>query len=598
MTSPRRKYTVTPKVLAANRAKLIKANAVDPAIRYRSTPSRLAACRANLLKAHAANLPSRPEIPLGLQSCSPRQARSHVSALVSALNRDRVYGGCFRHGLYAPDLARSLRLAGESAPEYFAHLRRFDRAMEPRDEDEKNLVRGIAEATWRRLRVFRGHANWEKHALLHLLNEAARARAAFGAAESVVGASGARPAAECPSALHDAAEDDSPFPPPPEFAAALGREMLRLFRADTAMEAFVVPLNQRIERLCRLWLEERASRGHADERGEDDDDEDDILDDHIQFEYITRPRASEIRLLGRSAASMGNPFRTGAQMARAFEPRPHEPLLDSSPWDWKFDAGSPYKPPPFWAGEWPAEGVAVCGAVLHRAFSPRTLGPGGARPVDATGARPGAECPSALGDAAECPSALNDFPAFLALFERAFGVGPGGAPGREPAGANHTGEPAAALRDKVRALARLVWKRLDRYERQAERESDRLREALEAAIRERRKEPKSSGKGAGFAARFTANGADDDEAEDPEGDLTALGDAEDPDARLAMRIVTLLDHYQKAFERAFKLEDKIKRALDGWLGKRAGPPHATEGATLRKKSKLGNDELGIMKSEL
>ncbi|PYV28368.1 MAG: hypothetical protein DMG24_02195, partial [Acidobacteria bacterium] len=48
---PQRKYTVSPKVLAAARANLAKANAISKEVRYRPTPKRLIACRANLLKA-------------------------------------------------------------------------------------------------------------------------------------------------------------------------------------------------------------------------------------------------------------------------------------------------------------------------------------------------------------------------------------------------------------------------------------------------------------------------------------------------------------------------------------------------------------------
>src|SRR5919198_3201169 len=50
----KRSYTVTPKVLAAARANLAKANAVSKSVRYRPTAKRLVACRANLLKAQAA----------------------------------------------------------------------------------------------------------------------------------------------------------------------------------------------------------------------------------------------------------------------------------------------------------------------------------------------------------------------------------------------------------------------------------------------------------------------------------------------------------------------------------------------------------------
>ncbi len=44
MEEPKRKYTVTPKVLAASRANLVKANGVSKEIRYRPTPRRLLAC--------------------------------------------------------------------------------------------------------------------------------------------------------------------------------------------------------------------------------------------------------------------------------------------------------------------------------------------------------------------------------------------------------------------------------------------------------------------------------------------------------------------------------------------------------------------------
>src|SRR5208282_1927029 len=47
---PKRKYTVSDKVLAANRANLTQANA-DPEKKYRPTPKRLASTYANCLKA-------------------------------------------------------------------------------------------------------------------------------------------------------------------------------------------------------------------------------------------------------------------------------------------------------------------------------------------------------------------------------------------------------------------------------------------------------------------------------------------------------------------------------------------------------------------
>jgi hypothetical protein len=53
VAKPRRRYTVTAKVLAANRRNLVKANAVPKEMRYRPTTKRLAACHRNLPKAQA-----------------------------------------------------------------------------------------------------------------------------------------------------------------------------------------------------------------------------------------------------------------------------------------------------------------------------------------------------------------------------------------------------------------------------------------------------------------------------------------------------------------------------------------------------------------
>ncbi len=94
MPRPKRQYTIALKVLAANRANLRKANAAEKAIRFRATTKRLAACRRNLLKGHR--------------------------VLRAAGDDSPAYGSCFRHGLYAVSLRRSLGLAGESRSEFDA----------------------------------------------------------------------------------------------------------------------------------------------------------------------------------------------------------------------------------------------------------------------------------------------------------------------------------------------------------------------------------------------------------------------------------------------------------------------------------------------
>jgi hypothetical protein len=147
LARPKRRYTVTTKVLAACRANLLKANAVAHEIRFRRTPRRLRACHANLLRAQA--------------------------AMRSAEAPSRAYGACFRHGLYAVSLRRSAALAGESQAEFDANLRRFERAFAPQDGVEGKLVRALARASWRRLRALRGQANWELRSLEYRLAEAA-----------------------------------------------------------------------------------------------------------------------------------------------------------------------------------------------------------------------------------------------------------------------------------------------------------------------------------------------------------------------------------------------------------------------------------------
>jgi len=142
---PKRKYTVTPRVLAAVLANLAKANAVPKSIRYRSTVPRLLACRANLTLAVAAR-------------------RADWSAR---------YAPNFRLGVYALSLPRSLAAAGESEAEYERHLELFARGFAPIDKTEAKLVRAMAKVWWRRLRALRLQSRWETHRLRARLDYAA-----------------------------------------------------------------------------------------------------------------------------------------------------------------------------------------------------------------------------------------------------------------------------------------------------------------------------------------------------------------------------------------------------------------------------------------
>jgi len=143
--------------LAARRANLEKARAA-----YRPTEKRLRASRANFEKAMAAR----------------RSPEGMASARLNAL----------KHGLYAAEtLAQAIDRLGENKEEFEMHFRLFEGVFAPQDDEEKAIVRGLAETVWRRLRFFHAQASWEKEKLqkmfaqapapdpLDLLNTVARA---------------------------------------------------------------------------------------------------------------------------------------------------------------------------------------------------------------------------------------------------------------------------------------------------------------------------------------------------------------------------------------------------------------------------------------
>jgi hypothetical protein len=151
---PRRPYTVSDRVLAANRLNIAKAvRAASDRWRLGSpTEAEKEAWRQNLLRAR------------------------------QVLHDDHTwkYAPCFRHGLTALSLERSLVLAGESSDEYHAHLARFDRlvrGLEPGPlSDPAKLARAAALASWRRLRALRLDREWTLRALVDALHQGIRAR--------------------------------------------------------------------------------------------------------------------------------------------------------------------------------------------------------------------------------------------------------------------------------------------------------------------------------------------------------------------------------------------------------------------------------------
>jgi hypothetical protein len=89
------------------------------------TAGELAARRANLEKAIVAR----------------RGPKGNAAARLNA----------FKHGLFAKQtLVESTDRLGENKEEFDLHLRFFERVFVPADQEEKQIVRGLAQTVWRR----------------------------------------------------------------------------------------------------------------------------------------------------------------------------------------------------------------------------------------------------------------------------------------------------------------------------------------------------------------------------------------------------------------------------------------------------------------
>ncbi len=161
-------YVLTERRRAANLANLQKAwRAPKPP--YRATPDRRTASLANLQKAQAANRARGYER-------TPRRVAANLANLQKAWavvhdpkNYVRCYGKRVKHGYYASRLERAMKALGESPRAYEAHVRLIERAFLPQDAVERAMVGKIAEAIWRRLRIYRAQARVEAAALRHFL---------------------------------------------------------------------------------------------------------------------------------------------------------------------------------------------------------------------------------------------------------------------------------------------------------------------------------------------------------------------------------------------------------------------------------------------
>jgi hypothetical protein len=154
---------LTARELATRRANLVKARAAvrEP---YRPTEKRLQTSRANLEKAIAAR----------------RSPKGNAAARLNAL----------KHGLFAKQkLGESVDRLGENKEEFDLHFRLFERVFAPADEEERRIVRGLAQTVWRRLRFFHAQARWEKERLESMFAQAP-APAHLGLEDTVARAEG------------------------------------------------------------------------------------------------------------------------------------------------------------------------------------------------------------------------------------------------------------------------------------------------------------------------------------------------------------------------------------------------------------------------
>ena len=129
---------------AANRINSAKARSVDKEIRYRRTPKRLAANRASLVKARYV-----------------------------------------RDQLRAADLRKSAVRAGESQEEYDRHLELVEQALPAEGERQRNGVRGLAQALWRRRRLFVSRVQRETFSFYLELEKAAGAGLCLDSVQSL-----------------------------------------------------------------------------------------------------------------------------------------------------------------------------------------------------------------------------------------------------------------------------------------------------------------------------------------------------------------------------------------------------------------------------
>lgn len=80
-----------------------------------------------------------------------------------------------KHGLFTGSLEETVAALGEDPAEFKAFTELIERTFVPRNLPEYEVVRRMANAIWRRLRLYNAAARWEADALRHCLGQGSEA---------------------------------------------------------------------------------------------------------------------------------------------------------------------------------------------------------------------------------------------------------------------------------------------------------------------------------------------------------------------------------------------------------------------------------------
>jgi hypothetical protein len=158
----KRTFRMTP----AKRAALRKATEANRR-NFRLTPARLRAMHANALKMQRASV-EKFRMTEARREASERNLRKALATPRTPESRLRSRFNHLQHGLQVRSLDETMVLLGEDPKELEAHRERFRRVFAPSGPAEEKVVRALAEAVWRRLRLFRAQAVRESKQLKKL----------------------------------------------------------------------------------------------------------------------------------------------------------------------------------------------------------------------------------------------------------------------------------------------------------------------------------------------------------------------------------------------------------------------------------------------